>query len=50
MLCITVPASQSPVLTLGRICIPPTVNYLQYLATGSTLTVVGPFLLAVLES
>jgi len=33
----------SPVLTLGGICVPPTVNYLQYLATGSTLTAVGPF-------
>jgi len=28
-----------PVLTLGSTCIPPTVNCLQYLATGSTLTV-----------
>jgi len=31
------------VSTLGSICVPPTVNYLQYLATGSTLTAVGPF-------
>jgi len=27
---------------LGAICVLPTVNYLQYLATGSTLTAVGP--------
>ena len=32
----------SPVL-IGDICVPPTVNYLQYLVTGSTLTAVGPF-------
>jgi len=32
-----------PVLTLGGTCVPPTVNCLQYLATGSTLTAVGPF-------
>jgi len=31
------------VLTLGGICVPPTVNYLQYLDTGSTLTAVGLF-------
>jgi len=31
-------ASRSPVLSLGGICVPPTVNYLQYLATVSTLT------------
>ena len=30
-------------LTLGSTCVPPTVNYLQYLATVSTLTAVGPF-------
>jgi len=36
-------ASRSPVLTLGAIYVPPTVNYLQYFATGSTLTAVGPF-------
>jgi len=36
-------ASRSLVLTLGGICVPPTVNYLQYLATGSTLTAVRPF-------
>jgi len=30
-------ASLSPVLTLGGICVPPAVNYLQYLANGSTL-------------
>ena len=30
-----------PVLTLGSV--PPTVNCLQYLAAGSTLTAVGPF-------
>ena len=27
----------------GSTCVPPTVNYLQYLATGSTLTAVWPF-------
>ena len=32
-----------PVSTLGSTCVPPTVNCLQYLATGSTLTAVGPF-------
>jgi len=36
-------ASRPPVSTLGSTCVPPTVNYLQYLATGSTLTAVGPF-------
>jgi len=36
------------VLTIGGSCVPPTINYLQYLATGSTLngrrafTVAGP--------
>ena len=34
-------------MTLGGICVPPTVNYLQYLVTGSTLTAVGPFQLTV---
>jgi len=37
-------------LTLGNICVPPTVNYLQYLATGSTLTAVGPFQLPAPQS
>ena len=37
-------ASRSPVLTLGAIC------YLQYHATGSTLTAVGPFQLLVPQS
>ena len=32
-----------PCLTLGSTCVPPTANCLQYLATGSTLTAVGPF-------
>ena len=36
-------ASRPPVSTLGSTCVPPTVNYLQYLATGSTLTAVGSF-------
>ena len=27
-------------LTLDGICVPPTVNYLQYLATGSTFTAI----------
>ena len=39
----TVPAFRPPVSTLGSTCVPPTVNCLQYLATGSTLTAVGPF-------
>jgi len=43
-------ASRSPVLTLGGICVPPTVNYLQYLATGSTLTAIGPFQLPAPQS
>ena len=36
-------ASRSPLLTLGGICVPPTVNYLQCLVTGSTLTAIGQF-------
>jgi len=36
-------AFRPPVLTLGGTCVPPTVNYLQCLATGSPLTAVGPF-------
>ena len=32
-----------PVSTLGSTCVPPTVNCLQYPATGSTLTAVEPF-------
>ena len=35
-------ASRSLVSTLRGICVPPTVNYLQYLAIGSTLMAVGP--------
>ena len=35
-------AFRSLVSTLGSICVPPTVNYLQYLATGSTLMAVRP--------
>jgi len=46
--CLT--TSWSPVLTLGAICVPPTVNYLQYIATGSTLTAVGPFQLPAPQS
>ena len=34
-------ASRSPVLTLGGICVPPTVTYLPYRVSGSTLTAVG---------
>jgi len=34
-------ASRSPVLTLGGICVPPTVIYLPYGVSGSTLTAVG---------
>jgi len=37
-------------MTLGGICVPPTVNYLQYLATVSTLTAVGPFQLPAPQS
>ena len=43
-------ASRSPVLTLGGICVPPTVNYLQCLVTGSTLTAIGPFQLPASQS
>jgi len=38
------------VSTLGSTCVQPTVNYLQYLATGSTLTAVGPFQLTAPKS
>ena len=41
---------RSTVLTLGGICVPPTVNYLQYLVTGSTLTAVRPFKLPAPQS
>ena len=34
-------ASRSPVLTCGGICVPPTVIYLPYRVSGSTLTAVG---------
>ena len=34
-------ASRSPVLTRGGICVPPTVTYLPYRVSGSTLTDVG---------
>ena len=43
-------APRSLVMTLGGICVPPTVNYLQYLATVSTLTAVGPFQLPAPQS
>ena len=43
-------APLSPVLTLGAICIPPTINYLQYLATDSTLMAVRLFQLPVPQS
>ena len=43
-------AFRPPVLTLGGTCIPPTVNYLQYLATASTFTAVGPFQLPAPQS
>ena len=36
-------AFRTPVSTLGSTCVLPTVNCLQYLAIGSTLTAVGPF-------
>jgi len=36
-------AFRPPVSTLGSTCVPPTVNYLLYPATGLTLTAVGPF-------
>jgi len=48
-ICRTV-ASQSPVLTLSGICVPPTVNCLQYLVTGSTLTAIGLFRLPAPQS
>jgi len=35
---------------IGGICVPPTVNCLQYLVTGSTLTAVGPFQLPAPQS
>jgi len=35
------PESESPVMTCGGICVPPTVTYLSYLVSGSTLTAVG---------
>jgi len=34
-------ASRSPVLTRAGICVPPTVTYLPYRVSGSTLTAVG---------
>jgi len=34
-------ASRSPVLTRGGICVPPTVTYLPYRVSDSTLTAVG---------
>jgi len=43
-------ASRSPVLMPGSISILPTVNYLQYLVTGSTFTAVNPFQLKVPQS
>ena len=43
-------AFRPPMSTLGSTCVPPTVNYLQYLATGSTLTAVGPFQLPTPQS
>jgi len=40
-------ASRSPVLTRGGICVQPTVTYLPYRVSGSTLTAIGrPRLLA----
>jgi len=39
----TTTVSRLPVLTLGDSCVPATVNFLQYLVTGSILTVAGPF-------
>ena len=46
-LCTAVPVGttgfRSPLLTIGGTCVPSTVNYLQYLATGLTLTAIGPF-------
>ena len=35
-------ASRSPVLTSGGICVPPTITYLPYRVSGSTLTAIGP--------
>jgi len=39
-ICLTT-ASRSPVLTRAGICVPPTVTYLPYRVSGSTLTAVG---------
>jgi len=36
-------ASRSPVLTRCGICVPPTVTYLPYRVSGSTLTAVGRY-------
>ena len=50
--CTTVPVGllcPSPVL-IGGICVPPTVNCLQYLVTGSTLMAVGSFQLPAPQS
>jgi len=38
------------VLPLGGVCVLPTVSYLQYLATISTLTAAMPFLSPALQS
>jgi len=46
----TTTVSRLPVLTLGDSCVPATVNFLQYLVTGSILTVAGPFQLPVPQS
>ena len=35
------PGLHSPVLTRAGICVPPTVTYLPYRVSGSTLTAVG---------
>ena len=42
--------SQSPVLTLGGICVSSIINFLQYLVTGSTFTVAEPFQLPAPQS
>jgi len=40
----------SSLLTLGAVCTPPTVNYLHYLVTSSTLPAVGPLQLPAPQS
>ena len=43
-------SDSSPVSTLGSTCVPPTVNYLQYLPASSIHTAIGPFQLPAPQS